>query len=357
MTRRPTMTRYLLPSSLLLLPLLSACSGGASDQSPEPIALVQMAKATNGTVADTIALYGTAEAGSNSERSLAATAEAMVASIAAPAGTAVKAGQVVVRLTPSPQSALDLAKATSDAKAADAAYARAQRLQTGGLAGDTEVETARAAAEAADAALAAMGRRNGMLTLTAPVSGIVDAVLVRPGDLVAADAPVARIATGGASRAHFGIDPLLAAHIGAGSHIAIGAAAGEASITLPVAGVDRTVDPTTRLASVFADVPAGAGLAFGQPLRGDLMPAGGKAGIVIPYAAVQDDGGTPYVFVVTGGVAHRHEVKLGAQGGGNIIVLSGVAAGDEVVTQGGTALDDGMKVRTGPLKDDAGSDK
>jgi membrane fusion protein (multidrug efflux system) len=68
--------------------------------------------------------------------------------------------------------------------------------------------------------------------------------------------------------------------------------------------------------------------------------------LTIPYAALLDDGGQPYVYVVAGGIAHRHDVTTGATSGDRIAITKGVSAGDQIVTQGGTALEDGMKVRT-----------
>jgi membrane fusion protein (multidrug efflux system) len=179
---------------------------------------------------------------------------------------------------------------------------------------------------------------------------VVDSVLVKPGDLVAAGAPIVRIAAGGATRARFGVSPAIARSVAAGSILRIQPLAGGPELALRVSGVSRVVDPTTRLAAVFADIPAASGFELGEPLKATLQRSGGTSGITIPYAAVQDDGGQPFVFVVQNGVAHKREVKLGAQAGADVLVLEGVAAGEQVVFSGGTALDDGMKVRTGAFK-------
>lgn len=348
------MTRFWIGVSLFAL---AGCSAGEADKAPEPVALVQMATATDGEISDSIALHGAVEPGPGSERTLSAATEAVVAAIVAPPGSAVGAGALVVQLAPSPQSALDRTKARSDAVAADNALARAQRLKADGLVGNAEVDAARATAQAADATWASLNHRAGALTLSAPIAGVVDAMLVKPGDLVATGTSVARIATGGATRARFGIDPALARTVTPGSRITVSSATGSGGSTVPVSGVDRVVDPATRLAAVFANLPAGAGLSLGEPLSGALLRPHGTHGTVIPYAAVQDDGGVPFVYVVTSNTAHRREVKLGPQAGDSVIILSGVKPGERVVTQGGTALEDGMKVRIGPLKDEAADDK
>ena len=65
----------------------------------------------------------------------------------------------------------------------------------------------------------------------------------------------------------------------------------------------------------------------------------------MPYAALLDDGGRSYVFVVKDGVARSRNVVPGSSAGDSIAIASGVAPGERVVVAGGTALDDGMKVR------------
>lgn len=330
---------------------LACCSRpAAEDKPPVPVALVSLAPATAGSVAERVTLYGQIEAGAGSERTLSAPSEASVSAIDAPVGAHVAPGTLVVRLNGSPQAALDLVKAGTDASAAAAAYARAQRLRAGGLVGNAEVEAARTAAAQANATRASLGARAGELGLRATVAGVVEAVLQKPGDLVVAGAPIVRIAaTGGSTRARLAVDPALAARVAPGSVLEIQPLGGGAPVSVRVGNVDRIVDPVTRLASIFADVPPGSGVSIGQPVQAVLVRPGVQGGVTVPYAAVLDDGGQPYVYVVRGGVAKKHEVVLGAQDGDRVLVTSGVGAGEAVVTAGGTAVEDGMKVRTGPM--------
>lgn len=337
------LTRWTLLSSLLL----AACSsGGPSDTTPEPVALVTLGAVEQGPVTQTVTLYGAAEAGPSGTLALAAPAEATVARIVAPVGTRVAAGQPIVVLRPSPTTTVDLAKAASDARAADQAYARAKRLRADGLASDADVETARAAAASADALSASLRRRTAGLTLRAPAAGFVQTIANAAGDLVAAGGTVATVSRIGDLRAHFGADPAIARSVHAGTPIRIRTAHDAAPIEVAVQSVDPVVDPATRLASIYATLPAASGVAAGEALTGAVATDASGEALTIPYAALLDDGGQPYVYVVAGGVAHRHDVVTGATSGDRIAVTKGVAAGDKVVTQGGTAVDDGMKVRT-----------
>ena len=338
------LTRSTLLASLLLV---AGCSGSADqpDNTAEPVALVRLASVEKGPVSETVNLYGTVDAGPAGTIALAAPAEATVSRIVAPVGTHVGAGQAVVLLSPSPATRVDLAKAASDAGAADKALARARRLRADGLVSDADVETARAAAQSADAVARSMRARAGGLTLRAPAAGVVQAIASQVGDLVPAGTNVATIARLGDLRARFGIDPGVARRVHPGMPIRITASEGGAPIEVAVQSVDPVVDPQTRLASFYAKLPGNAGLAAGETLSGTVDTGSGGDTLTVPYVALLDDGGQPYVFVVADGVAHRHDVETGATSGDRIAIAKGVKAGERVVTQGGTALEDGMKVR------------
>lgn len=327
---------------------LAACSGSeGSDQSePDPVALVKLAPVQSAQIRSTTQLYGTAEAGAAGNAILSAPEEAIVAAIAAPAGSAVLRGQLVVRLTPSPTARLELEKAVSDARGAEQAYARAQRLRADGLMSNGDVETARAAAQSASAAHKSVATRSAGLDLRAPFAGHVQTISAALGSLVPGGTPVATVNAAGDLRARFGVDPALARQVRPGAPIRIEPSAGGPGFTATVLSIDPTVDAQTRLASLFVRIPAAAPIGAGQPLTAELsLPTAGSAPTV-PYAALLDDAGQAYVFVVSGGAAHRRDVTTGASNGQQVEITRGLKPGEAVVIEGGTAVADGMKVRT-----------
>ena len=341
------------PKSIVLFAalLLGACSGSAGEEetTTAPVALVTLARAEPGALAEQVTLYGMAEAGPGGRLTLAAPAEATVVAIVAPVGTRVAAGAVIARLAASPTTRVDLVKAGSDAQAANAALARAERLKADGLGSNVEVETARAAATSANAARAAMTARTGGLTLRAPAAGIVETVTAAPGDLVPPGAAVATITRASDLRARFGVDPALARSLRPGTVLHVTASGAAASFDVPIETINPAADPQTRLASVFVRLPASTGIGAGQTLSATAdgaAPGAGAAQLTIPYAALLDDGGQAYVYVVSGGVAHRRDITVGAARGDRVAVLGAVRAGEAVIVAGGTAVEDGMKVRT-----------
>lgn len=80
---------------------------------------------------------------------------------------------------------------TEDIAAAQAAFTEAQAALDLAVQGyrDEDVEKARAGVTAAESTLAAADRRLEELVIRSPVAGIVEAITLRPGDLVAANTP------------------------------------------------------------------------------------------------------------------------------------------------------------------------
>ena len=348
--------------AFLALLLLAGCARSAPDAetAPAPVAPVTTEAAEAGGAEARVTAYGAAEAGAGSERVLGAPIEAVLTAVLAAPGTAVTAGQPIVTLAPGPAARIELARANTDAATATAALARARRLRADGLMSDADVESARAAAATATAQRASLSARSAGLVLRAPVAGTVSAVAAAPGEPVAAGTVVARIAARGGLRARFGVEPALLSRLHPGGPARVRDAAGatdggttgngatgEGAATRIVA-IDPLVDPQTRLASVYTALPSGVRAGAGEPLVASFALGGGASGVTIPYAALADDAGQPFVYVVRAGIAHRRPVVTGSTVGDRIVVDRGLAAGERVVVDGVTGVEDGMKVREAP---------
>jgi HlyD family secretion protein len=76
------------------------------------------------------------------------------------------------------------------------------------------------------------------------------------------------------------------------------------------------------------------GLSPGATAEGKLSLGGDRGGLVLPAGAFLEASGGDYVFVLdTGGKsAHRRRIKMGRRNSEQVEVLSGLAAGDRVIT-------------------------
>lgn len=329
-----------------LLSLQGCSSQSSSDaQTKVPAALVKTATAVVGPVETRLRLYGAADGGTAANRTLAPLTEAILVRIEAPVGTRVPSGGIVARLRASPATSLDLARARADAAAAVNQHARMRRLRGDGLASDADVESARLAAESNQALAASLAMRQSSLVLRAPFAAIVSSINASPGDTIAPGVTIATLVPASATRAKFGVDPEEARLIRPGATLSILDARGTVKFSVPIQSVDPGVDSVTRLAAVYVMLPGGAVIGSGEPLIGEVAIETSNSLPTIPYGAILSDAGQPYVFVVRNGTAMRANLVLGATSKTTAAVVSGLKVGDIVVTEGGTALDDGMKVR------------
>ncbi len=100
------------------------------------------------------------------------------------------------------------------------------------------------------------------------------------------------------------------------------------------------VDPTTRTLKVRIEFE-NPGFALKPDMYGQVeLQAGGARRLVVPQSAVLNSGDRQTVFVDRGsGYFEPREVKIGAQMDGRIEILSGLRAGDRIVTSGNFLID------------------
>ena len=284
-----------------------------------------------------------------------APAEAMVDAHRLPRSAAQsRAGQAGRAAAPEPDdAALDLARAAADAarRRCGACARRSGCAPTGWPA--MPMSRPRAPPPTAPMRCApASAQRDRALTLRAPARGLcrersppARAICVAAGrgrrDDRAAGRP-ARAASASIRR--------LARALRPGTPLRDRAPAGGAPIDASaVQSVDPVVDPQTRLAvGLRARCPATPASPPGEPLTGTIVHAARAATrSPFPMPRCSTMAASPLSIVVAGGVAHRHDVETGADERRPHRHHQGrCAPASRSSPQGGTALEDGMKVRT-----------
>jgi RND family efflux transporter MFP subunit len=302
-------------------------------------------------------------------------------------GMAVKVGQVLARLDDTTQRRyLDLAEAELSAsrrqeaeiavrlKEASQTLDRARALVRDGISGQADLDKAEAEVNAYKARL---DLTRGQVTvqerqvavrrtelddtvIRAPFSGIAISKDAQPGEMVS---PVS--AGGGFTRT--GISTIVDM-----SSLEIEVDVNESFINRVTPGqkVESTLDayPDWRIPShVIAIVPTAdrqkatvlVRIGFEQldprvlpdmgvkvTFLGAPAPASAPAAprLLVPRAAIRTDAGQAVVFVVAGERLERRAVRTGDAKGDAIEVLSGLAAGEQVVVEGPADLADGRKV-------------
>jgi RND family efflux transporter MFP subunit len=334
---------------------LSGCKRAADEAQPVPTATVEVQPAAAHSMEDALVAYGTVEFVAASTRSLTVQVESQVAERFVLPGTTVKQGQALLRLVPSAMSHLDVDKASRDASVTEGEAQRVGRLHAQGLATDSELLTAKAAAASAAALRDSLDKRIGAtgLTLRAPIAGIVDAFTAQPGDVIAPGTLVMRIADPKALYARLGLEPEDAVRVKSGQAVSFSPLTGRApaadgritEIDGRITEVDARVDPTTRLASAVGQPESSLTLVPGSSVRGRIVIDSHADAITVPRSAVLYSEDQPFVFVAAAGKAHRRPVTTGLADETRIEIVKGLKAGESVIVGGNYELEDGMAIQ------------
>ena len=120
----------------------------------------------------------------------------------------------------------------------------------------------------------------------------------------------------------------------------------EQTFEAAIRSVERAANMQTRLYSVTLTLPSGTdGLLAGMFADVSFHTDVSENTIVVPTEAVLTRGETQYVFIVENGAAKYVEVSVGLTGNGVTEILSGLSAGQQLVTVGQAYLNDGDPVR------------
>ncbi|MDA8129826.1 MAG: efflux RND transporter periplasmic adaptor subunit [Betaproteobacteria bacterium] len=354
------------PLAALLLPLLlGGCGRAAPHAPPEDIRPVRAEQVGIG-----VARQGTRYAGeirARYETDLAFRVGGRVDSRKVEVGSAVRAGQVIATLDPQDYvlaaraARAQLVAAEAEARLAQQDLRRFTELRAQNFISEAELDRRRTTAEAAAARArqlradaARQDNQQAYTRLTAPHAGVVTAISFEAGQVVAAGQPVAKLAREGEREVRIDVpenalDALRAAH---DLKVRVWSAPDRV-----YAGRLRELSPAADAASrtysarvSLLDPDAAVKLGMTATVEAD---SAGAAALSVAQSALFRVDGQPQVWVVdprTGKVAAR-SVRIGEMSGERAAIVSGLTAGDWVVTAGVHKLAPGQQVRlVGPVR-------
>lgn len=288
------------------------------------------------------------------ERVVSSALGAMISRVLVQEGETVKAGQVLLELQ-SPDLAglqLGLIQAAGKARLAAAALSREKELFAEGItpkrrlleteAADQEGQAgliqARVALELAGMGKAAISRleKNGTpetaLQLTAPTSGIVTALTVRPGQRVAAADPLLHLVRTETVWVEIQLPLAVASRYKPGMHLSVGTPSVEARLMSisAVAGNAQSVSVRARVTTAAPHLLPGSATEARLPTPGGAW--------LLPQTAITRQGQQAYVFVRTREGFEARPVTVIATSGQQVRVEGKLVTGEKVAVNSIIAL-------------------
>lgn len=368
---RNTLTSH--PATLALAVFLLASAGlwtyssathaQDSAKSPRPALTVQTAPPQRTAMTQRLAANGNVAAWQ--EASIGAESNGLrLTEVRVNVGDSVKAGQVLATFAAEMVQA-DVAQARASlleakAHAAEAASnaERARTLQASGALSAQQIEqyttaaqAAQARVEAAQALLQAQQLRLQHTQVRAPDHGVISARSATVGAVVGAGTELFRMVRKGRLEWRAEVTATELGRLRPGTAAQVTAASG-ASVQGQLRMVAPTVDPQTRNALVYVDLPAHPDLRAGMFARGEFL-LGQSDALTVPQEALVVREGFTYLFVLGADQrVQRLKVQPGRRAGERVEILSGLDAGAPVVVRGAGFLNDGdlVRVASGPEK-------
>ena len=282
-----------------------------------------------------------------------------VISVLVNAGSWVHAGQTLavvdrsVQTEQAAQQAAQIAAARANAALAQADYERAISLQSRGFVSKAEIDSKRAARDAANAQvrvaqaqLGATRAQIGQLNVVAPSAGLILARNVELGQIVSpGSGALFRLAEGGQMemQAQLSQQDLAAVHVGMAATVTpVGSSRSFPGSVWQVAPV---IDPQSRLGLVRIALGYDPAIRPGGYAEARIT-AGQITAPLLPQSAVLSDDKGNYVYVVNGkNEIERRDIKLGIVSENGVSIASGLSGNERVVLSAGPFLNPGQKVK------------
>jgi RND family efflux transporter MFP subunit len=283
-----------------------------------------------------------------------------VADVRVNVGDVVKKGQVLATFAPETVNA-DVASARASlaearANAADAAgnAERARTLEkTGALSQQqinqyqTTAETAKARVEAAQAALQVQQVRGRNTQVLAPDDGVVSSRTATVGGVVAAGTEMFKLIRQGRLEWRAEVTSAELGRIAVGTPVTVISATG-AQVSGKVRSIAPTVDPQTRAALVYVDIPnalQNTGIKAGMFARGDFLLGRSNALTVPQSSIVPRDGFNFLMLLQPDSRVSQLKVETGRRVGDRVEITTKLPPDAKVVVNGAGFLNDGDLVR------------
>jgi HlyD family secretion protein len=251
-----------------------------------------------------------------------------------------------------------------------AALASARANAAESKAGD--LEAAKADADRADADLTYASAQVAKLSVRAPIDGIVENVAtqagdslrpLQPGDAIVSGQTLFTLASGDSYVVRTKVDEQDVAGLKVGQHAVVsGEDFGGATLDGTVLAISpiaqKSDDPSNTSRQVVTTIALTKRLPYlrdGMTVDVDILTHDENNVIAVPADAVRTDDAGTYVFVVKDGRAHRTAIKTGASNDTQIVVTSGLHAGDTIVTDKTSDVSDNARVTPAPSPSPAGS--
>ena len=277
-------------------------------------------------------------------------------------GDRVRKGQLILQLDNSmvKQSAAAAAQNIETIKAqaalAKSVYEKQKNLWEQNIGSEIQLMTAKTNADASASQLKAATEQLGMVnqqlsytSVYSDVDGVAEEVNVKVGDLFGGPGQI-KIVNTDKLKLTSQIPENYAGRVKVGSEVTLLFPDINKTIDTKLGVVGAVIDPLSRSFYVESKLPIDKDFRANQLVQVKIKDYTKTNAIIIPINLIQNDEKGKFIYVATSEngklIARKRAVTIGEFYANNIEILSGLAAGEQMVTEGYQALYDGQNLTT-----------
>jgi membrane fusion protein, multidrug efflux system len=343
---RSNKTKLLALSASLLL-ALSACRGKPEEDETKKVDAPIPVEASAVALENMSATFqGTATLEAEAVAQVVSKASGVVLRIVVEEGQNVGKGQLLASLENERQR-LQLAQAAASLRKIENDFKRQSELFTRKLIGSDVFERSRLDLENQRSTYELQALELSYTEIRAPITGVVSQRLVKIGNQINIGQALFRIDDFDPLEARVAVPERDMRSIQAGQPVQMLVDAIPGQVFEGMVGrVSPVVDPKTGTFDVIAQFREQSGsLRSGMFGRINIVTAVHPNAMVVPRVALLSEDGQASVYVVNANKVERRSVEIGLNGNGKTEILSGLKAGEQVITLGQNAVREGSLVR------------
>ncbi len=224
-------------------------------------------------------------------------------------------------------------------------YEKQQKLWEQKIGTEVQLLSAKAQYEATQKQKAALVAQRNMYTITAPISGTVDAVNIKTGDVVSPGMKDAiRIVNFDKLKAEAKLGENYIGKVHTGDPVNLVFPDLNDTIKAKLSYVAQVVDEVSRAFNVEVRLGSNKNLHPNMSCKMQIVNYQNNHAIVVPVSLIQKTASGDMLFIADGGKAKSVMVKTGRISNGNVEILEGLNGGEKVITAGYEELDNGERI-------------
>lgn len=262
-------------------------------------------------------------------------------------GQYVKQGQTLAKLDDAVMQST-LAEAKTSLDLANIVFDKQKRLWEQEIGTEIQFLTAKNQKESIERRIATIEQQSEMSKIKAPISGSVDEIQPKVGEMVSPGFPAFRIVNNSDLSLVSNISEAYIPYIKKGDVVKINFPAIEKQVDAKVSVVGQSIDAASRTFRVEVKLPNNPMYKPNMFGAISINDRSFKDAISVPLSIIQQSEKGPFVFVaVSEGdkwIARRKNIETGLSHNGRQLVKTGLSSGDQLIVAGFKDLSDGQEI-------------